>query len=120
MPYIGPVKDIPSDRSWLQFSDWAKEFGPIYQVQIMGDTHIWISSERIASDLLSKRGAIYSDRPNIPNVADSKTSGKYMALMGNNGKRFQFSNLIIILNRIPTNIRNQKSGVNNESWHIRW
>lgn len=55
-------------------------------MEIFGSIHVWISSEQIANDLLAKRGSIYSDRPLIPNLPDNRTSGDYLALLGNNGK----------------------------------
>ena len=54
-------------------------------MEIFGSQHVWISSEKIANDLLAKRGAIYSDRPTIPNLPDNRTSGDYLALLGRTG-----------------------------------
>ncbi|KAK3334702.1 cytochrome P450 [Neurospora tetraspora] len=51
---------------------------------MFGVTHVWISSEKIAHDLLSRRANIYSDRPQIPNLPDNRTSGDYLALLGRN------------------------------------
>lgn len=70
----------------MSFANWAKEYGPIYQVNLGGANHVWISSEQIASDLLSKKSHIYSDRPHIPALlADNRTSGQYLPLMSKNG-----------------------------------
>ncbi|KAH8898394.1 cytochrome P450 [Thozetella sp. PMI_491] len=82
LPYIGRVHDVPEEASWMKFYEWSKEFGPIYQMEIFGSIHVWISSEQIAHDLLSKRAPIYSDRPMIPNLPDNRTSGDYLALQG--------------------------------------
>ncbi|KAK3985246.1 putative cytochrome P450 E-class, group I [Cladorrhinum sp. PSN332] len=82
IPFIGRVHDVPEEASWVKFYEWSKEFGPIYQMEIFGTVHVWISSEKIAHDLLSKRAAIYSDRPQIPNLPDNRTSGDYLALLG--------------------------------------
>lgn len=84
-PIVGRIHDVPSEASWLKFHEWSKEYGPIYQHEIFGDIHIWISSERIAHDLLSRRASIYSDRPFIPNLPDNRYSGNYLALSGYNG-----------------------------------
>jgi hypothetical protein len=64
-------------------------------MEIFGSQHVWISSEEIVNDLLSKRGAIYSDRPVIPNLPDNRTSGDYLALLGRTGasKLFQLNPL---------------------------
>ncbi|KAJ5050651.1 uncharacterized protein L3040_002526 [Drepanopeziza brunnea f. sp. 'multigermtubi'] len=82
LPFIGRVHDVPSVATWLKFYDWSKVYGPIYQMEIFGSVHVWISSEEMAHDLLSKRSAIYSDRPVIPNLPDNRTSGNYLALLG--------------------------------------
>ncbi|KAK1756450.1 hypothetical protein QBC47DRAFT_460270 [Echria macrotheca] len=82
LPYIGRVHDIPEKGSWLKFYEWSKTYGPIYQTKIFGTVHVWISSEQIAHDLLSRRAVIYSDRPMIPNLPDNRTSGDYLALLG--------------------------------------
>ncbi|GAP91097.2 putative cytochrome P450 [Rosellinia necatrix] len=83
-PIVGRVHDVPSEASWLKFYEWSKEYGPIYQMEIFGTVHVWISSERVAHDLLSRRAAIYSDRPQIPNLPDNRTKGDYLALTGSN------------------------------------
>lgn len=55
-------------------------------MEIFGGVHVWISSEKVAHDLLSKRNAIYSDRPVITNLPDNRTSGEYLALLGRTGQ----------------------------------
>ncbi|KAK0631150.1 cytochrome P450 [Bombardia bombarda] len=82
LPLIGRVHDIPAKASWLKFYEWSKTYGPIYQSEMFGTVHVWISSEKVAHDLLSKRANIYSDRPLIPNLPDNRTSGDYLALLG--------------------------------------
>ncbi|KAL2161788.1 hypothetical protein VTH06DRAFT_7572 [Thermothelomyces fergusii] len=89
LPYIGRVHDVPSQASWLKFFEWSKQYGPIYQMKIFGTVHVWISSESVARDLLSKRSKIYSDRPLIPNLPDNRTSGTYLALLGRTAAWFR-------------------------------
>ena len=76
---------MPAKAAWLKFYEWSKTYGPIYQIEIFGTVHVWISSEKIAHDLLSKRSLIYSDRPVIPNLPDNRTSGEYLTLLGRTG-----------------------------------
>lgn len=69
----------------MKFAEWADEYGPIYQVNLAGQNHVWIARDKIAHDLLSKRSAIYSDRPFIPALEhDNRTSGQYLPLMSKN------------------------------------
>jgi hypothetical protein len=71
----------------MKFAEWGKEYGPIYQVDLAGSNHVWISSDQIARDLLAKKGAIYSDRPHIPAlIDDNRDSGQYLPLMSKNGE----------------------------------
>ncbi|KAI1075410.1 cytochrome P450 [Whalleya microplaca] len=83
-PLVGRVHDIPAETSWLKFYEWSKEYGPIYQMEMFGSVHVWISSEQIAHDLLARRAPIYSDRPLIPNLPNNRTGGHYLALSGRN------------------------------------
>jgi hypothetical protein len=85
LPFIGRVHDVPSVATWVKFWEWSQEYEPIYQMEIFGSQHVWISSEHIANDLLATRGAIYSDRPMIPNLPVNRTSGDYLALLGRTG-----------------------------------
>lgn len=69
----------------MSFHEWALKYGNIYQVNLGGTNHVWISDEAVAHDLLAKRGAIYSDRPHIPAlIHDNRDSGEYLPLMSQN------------------------------------
>ncbi|KAH7050122.1 cytochrome P450 [Macrophomina phaseolina] len=90
-PWLGPFWNLPVEGVWHQWCEWAKEFGPIYQMTLMGVTHVIVTKEDVAHDLLAKRGAIYSDRGAVPSVVNSKSTlshgdgaGEYLPLMGRN------------------------------------
>ncbi|KAK5136248.1 hypothetical protein LTR08_003855 [Meristemomyces frigidus] len=85
LPFIGSVLDLPKKNSWMRFHEWGHEYGPIYQVNLAGVNHVWITRDSVAHDLLAKRSSIYSDRPYIPALAeDNRTSGQYLPLMSRN------------------------------------
>jgi hypothetical protein len=44
--------------------------GPLVMIEIMGQKMCIINSAKVATDLLDKRSAIYSDRPAMPMVND--------------------------------------------------
>ncbi|KZM23286.1 uncharacterized protein EKO05_0004435 [Ascochyta rabiei] len=98
-PIIGSIPDVPEKNGFIKFADWGKEYGPIYQVNLAGSNHVWISSEAIAHDLLSKKAAIYSDRPHIPAlIDDNRTSGQYLPLLSRNEghtRQRKFANVIM-------------------------
>lgn len=84
---IGNVHELPAKCGWMKFHEWGEKYGPIYQVNLAGTNHVWICRDEIAHELLSKRSAIYSDRPYIPALEyDNRTSGQYLPLMSRNGE----------------------------------
>lgn len=89
IPYIGRVHDLPVQYTWLKFKEWADEFGPIYMTKMFGNNLLVLTDESIVEDLLVKRAKIYSDRPMMQSLVDSKStygSMEYLPLMGKNGK----------------------------------
>lgn len=81
-PLIGNALQIGA-MPWYQMTKWSKEFGtffvlmssqrraddqlvgPVFQVNMAGQTAVVLNSYRVASDLLDKRSGIYSDRPRM-------------------------------------------------------
>jgi cytochrome P450 len=57
----------------------ASHYGPIFKLNIMGDTHVIISTQKIAEDLMARRGAIYSDRGHLNMVHLVTGSGDLLA-----------------------------------------
>ncbi|TID17983.1 cytochrome P450 [Venturia nashicola] len=87
IPYIGRVHDLPLQYTWLKFKEWADEFGPIYMTKMFGHNLLVLTDESIVEDLLVKRAKIYSDRPMMRSLVDSKStygSMEYLPLMGKN------------------------------------
>ncbi|KAK4925644.1 hypothetical protein LTR28_012230, partial [Elasticomyces elasticus] len=87
VPFIGRVHDLPINYMWVKFKEWADIYGPIYQTEMLGTKFIVVSDEKIAEDLLVKRAKIYSDRPAVNSLFDSKSthgSMEYLPLMGKN------------------------------------
>lgn len=83
--WIGRVWDIPRDHGYKRFKEWSDQFGPIYQINIFGNNHVWLASDKVARDLLVTRSQIFSDRPPIMNLQSSKHAPEYLPLLGFNG-----------------------------------
>ncbi|KAF2787573.1 cytochrome P450 [Melanomma pulvis-pyrius CBS 109.77] len=87
IPWVGRIHDLPINYMWLKFHEWADTYGPIYRTKMLGANFIVISDETIAEEILVKRGKVYSDRPQIRSLVDSKSthgSMEYLPLMGKN------------------------------------
>ncbi|KAK4249139.1 cytochrome P450 1A1 [Corynascus novoguineensis] len=80
-PLLGRVHDLPRYSLWLKFKEWADIYGPIYYTRVIDQTFIIVSDEKIAEELLVKRGHIYSGRPQIRSLIRHKEGPTYSALM---------------------------------------
>ncbi|KAK1833503.1 cytochrome P450 1A1 [Podospora conica] len=80
-PVVGRIHDLPRFQLWLKFQEWAKEHGPIYETHMVENTFLIVSDEEIATELLVKRGHIYSGRPQIRSLIKHKEGPAYSALM---------------------------------------
>ncbi|KAF8662701.1 hypothetical protein AX16_001143 [Volvariella volvacea WC 439] len=56
-------KELPRTNAWMKFTEWHKQFGPIISFYLVNRPIIVLGSVRVATDLLEKRGGIYSSRP---------------------------------------------------------
>lgn len=65
LPLIGNLHQIPQEKRHLQFEKWAREYGPIYSLMLGTKVMIVLSSDLAIKDLVDKRGAIYSSRPEM-------------------------------------------------------
>ncbi|KAG9240248.1 cytochrome P450 [Calycina marina] len=65
LPVIGNLHLMPAFKVYKQFTEWGQKFGPIYSLMIGSQPLIVLQSHKIARDLLDKRGANYSSRPDM-------------------------------------------------------
>ncbi|KAI2618200.1 cytochrome P450 [Hypoxylon sp. NC1633] len=63
LPLIGNLHQIPREKRHLQFEKWAREYGPVFSLMLGTKVMIVLNSDRAVKDLVDKRGAIYSSRP---------------------------------------------------------
>jgi hypothetical protein len=63
LPIIGNLHQIPKKKGLLQFEKWAREYGPVYSLLLGTKVVVVLSSDVAVKDLLDKRSAIYSSRP---------------------------------------------------------
>jgi len=75
-PIIGNVFDIPQQYKWVKYTEWAHKYGPLVHLNVGGLPILVLNTQRVAVDLLGKRGAIYSGRPR--SVMCSEVVGEYI------------------------------------------
>lgn len=54
---------MPAENPHLQFQKWAKEYGPVYSLQLGTKTMIMLSGGEAIKELMEKRGIHYSGKP---------------------------------------------------------
>ncbi|KZS90970.1 cytochrome P450 [Sistotremastrum niveocremeum HHB9708] len=70
IPILGNALQIPTKAPWSQYRQWAEIYGDIFHLRILGQQVIVLSSLKVGMDLLHKRSAIYSDRPDMSLTRD--------------------------------------------------
>ncbi|KAL6898673.1 cytochrome P450 [Trichoderma evansii] len=83
LPLIGNLHQIPKKHVHLQFQKWAEEYGPVYSLMMGPRVAIVLSSDVAVKDLLDKRNAIYSGRPELYMGQDIMSGGLRPLFMGN-------------------------------------
>lgn len=59
------TRQMPTRDAHLQFQKWANEYGPVYSLMLGTRVLIVLSSDQAVKDLLDKRSAICSARPDM-------------------------------------------------------
>jgi cytochrome P450 len=72
---------MPSRDIHLQYQEWARQYGPIYSVQLGTQTQIVLSSDQAVKDLIDKRGHIYSSRPETYIAQNVLSNGNRIAML---------------------------------------
>lgn len=76
---------VEAANIYKTFKQWSEKLGPLYEVKLFGQNLIIISDPQIAKEVLAQKAKFASDRPPLALVEGSKTSGKYLPFLGNNG-----------------------------------
>ncbi|KIJ22982.1 hypothetical protein M422DRAFT_196467, partial [Sphaerobolus stellatus SS14] len=61
-PIIGNLLDLPGQRHWITYGQWAKEYGELVYAEALGTHMLWVNSQEMAHEIFDKRASIYSDR----------------------------------------------------------
>lgn len=63
LPVIGALLDFPTSKPWETYSKWAKEYGPLTGLTLLGQPIIVIEDKETAIAILDKTGSAIADRP---------------------------------------------------------
>ncbi|KAG2021151.1 cytochrome P450, variant 2 [Coprinopsis cinerea AmutBmut pab1-1] len=65
LPIIGNMLQLPSKHPWAVYNEWAKRYGDVIYLEIMGKPLMILNSLSASVDLLEKKAQIFSDRPQL-------------------------------------------------------
>ncbi|KAI0066875.1 cytochrome P450 [Artomyces pyxidatus] len=66
LPFIGNLFNVPKEAPWATYADWAKTYGDVMSLKILGQVVVVVQSSKALKDLLDNKRGIYSDRPVLP------------------------------------------------------
>uniref|UniRef100_A0A0W0F749 Cytochrome p450 n=1 Tax=Moniliophthora roreri TaxID=221103 RepID=A0A0W0F749_MONRR len=79
-PFVGNLFQLDVNRPWRFLVKWKKTYGDIVYIRLFNQDVIILNSAKAAGDLLDRRAANYSQRPQIP-VIECLTGGLSMPFM---------------------------------------
>ncbi|KAJ5174153.1 uncharacterized protein N7482_000030 [Penicillium canariense] len=79
-PIVGNTLNMPIP-SGMWGHEMAMKYGEMYTCNLAGRLWVYINSSRVVNDLMEKRAAIYSARPNRPLAQDLLSGGRRILLM---------------------------------------
>ncbi|KAG8941724.1 hypothetical protein FRC03_004040 [Tulasnella sp. 419] len=62
-PILGNITILPKKDAYLQFGEWAKQYGEIFSLKVSSKTIVVLSSPDAVIHVMEKNGAITSDKP---------------------------------------------------------
>ncbi|KAF8960727.1 cytochrome P450 [Flammula alnicola] len=78
---IGNLFDVPAEKPWLAYNEWAKFYGDIIYFEVLGQPFLVLNSLERIQDLFEKRSSNYSDRMRMPMVLELMNWGYNLAML---------------------------------------
>ncbi|KAI0810997.1 cytochrome P450 [Irpex lacteus] len=83
LPILGNLLQMPTDLQFVQFSQWAQKYGPIYSLDALGRHIVVLNTYEAAGDLFDRRSNIYNDRPRLVMASEILGRGAFLPLLKN-------------------------------------
>ncbi|WPH03647.1 cytochrome p450 monooxygenase psod [Acrodontium crateriforme] len=104
LPWAGRFWDVPEQGvdAAFHFGALHKKYGPIYEWKVMGTTHIWLETDKVARDLFVLRQKKYCDRNILPAAMGVKEDCEILPLSGYSDEFKKHKNFIHTLMKDST------------------
>ncbi|KZS94052.1 cytochrome P450 [Sistotremastrum niveocremeum HHB9708] len=90
LPLIGNAHEMPTKHPWIKYTEWAKTYGDVVGVKILGKRLVIFNSYQAAKEVLDKKSSIFSSRPRLP-LVDMNSDWSLSLLLLPYGSDFQTS-----------------------------
>ncbi|KZV92715.1 cytochrome P450 [Exidia glandulosa HHB12029] len=65
-PILRNLLDMPKENEWLVFREWAKTYGDIMSINVLGNTIVILNGEREVKELIISNGTTFAGRMRFP------------------------------------------------------
>ena len=65
LPFVGNLLQLDKKSPHAHLTKWAKQYGGVYSINLMGDNWVVVSSYEALHEVLVKRGPEFANRPTI-------------------------------------------------------
>lgn len=83
LPFVGNIFDLPTAQIWQTFHSWKAQYGDVVHFRAFRKSYLILNTLESATELLEKRGSIYSHRPILVMLGQLMGLNRSMALFDN-------------------------------------
>ena len=65
LPFVGNLLQLANKSPHAHLTEWAKQYGGVYSINLMGDNWVVVSSYEALREVLVKRGPEFANRPSL-------------------------------------------------------
>ncbi|KAK5320481.1 hypothetical protein LTR93_006693 [Exophiala xenobiotica] len=119
IPFFGNTFQIPASQQGSWAKALAEKFGEMFTCKLGSQTWVFLNSSRVVKDLMERRSAIYSSRPEWPMTQDILSGGSRIVMMGYTDRWRKLRKIMhSILNSGQTEVYKPFQDI--ESRHLLW
>ncbi|KAI0345584.1 cytochrome P450 [Trametopsis cervina] len=80
LPLLGNVGQISKELPWFKLTEWSKQYGPIFSLDLLGQHVLVLNSHKSAAGFLERCTSVSSDRPRLIMGDELMTRGMHMVM----------------------------------------
>ena len=88
LPFVGNLLQLDSKSPHAHLTEWAKQYGGVYSINLMGDNWVVVSSYEALHEVLVKRGPEFANRPQLFRTIYGSFGGNSLFWINNDDKYY--------------------------------